>query len=80
MAAFAVMRHTETGGVGTVPADAVDLHRANGWVRVSDYRAEPSAFHIPDFADAPDLDASETTPEQEPDQAPATTTEKESTE
>lgn len=76
MTSFAVMRHTETGGVGAVPALAVDLHRANGWVRVSDYAPEPSAFHLPDFADAPDLDAlkPDPEPEQEPDEAPTKTT------
>jgi len=26
-------------------------------VRVSDYRPEPNDFHLPEFADAPDLDA-----------------------
>lgn len=66
MSGFAVIRHTETGGVGTTPAEAMDLHRANGWVRVSEYGPEPSAFHLPDFADAPDLDAAaETKPESD---------------
>jgi hypothetical protein len=54
---FVVMRHTETGGVGAVAAEAVDLHRVNGWIRVSDYRGEPGDFHLPDYSDAPDLDA-----------------------
>jgi hypothetical protein len=57
MTGFAVIRHPETGGVGTAPADAMDLYRAGGWVRVSEYRAEPSDFNLPDFTDATDLDA-----------------------
>ena len=77
MSGFAVVRHTATGGLGTVALDAMDMYLANGWVRVSEYRAEPSEFHLPDFADAPDLDAPE--PEQEPDEGSAETTE-ESTE
>lgn len=80
MSAFAVIRHTETGGVGTASADAMEHLRANGWVRVSEYRAEPSAFHLPEFADATDLDAvdepqhdepqHESTAEPEPTTAP----------
>jgi len=53
---FCVVRHAEAG-LGTVPAAAVELLRYNGWVRVSDYRPEPNDFHLPEFADAPDLDA-----------------------
>lgn len=64
MATFAVIRHTETGGLGIAPAAALDMHRANGWIRVSDYRAEPADFNVPDFADVlDDLDA-------EPEPAP----------
>jgi hypothetical protein len=64
MATFAVIRHTETGGLGIVPAAALDMQRANGWIRVSEYRAEPADFHLGDFADArDDLDAE---PEPEP--------------
>lgn len=71
MSQFAVVRHTETGGVGTTAASAMDLMRANGWVRVSEYRAEPAEFHLPDFADAPDLDATaEASTETEPTTAP----------
>lgn len=66
MTDFAVIRHTETGGLGIVPAGALDMQRAHGWVRVSDYRAEPADFHLPDFADSTtDLDA-EPEPEPEP--------------
>jgi hypothetical protein len=70
MSRFAVIRHTQTGGVGTSPESALDLHLANGWVRVSEFRAEPSDFHLPDFADAPDLDAPVET-KTEPDVKPA---------
>lgn len=73
MSGFAVMRHPETGGLGTVPSAAVESHLANGWVRVSDYRPAPADFNVPDFADAPDVDAPD--PEPEPDEAPAKTTE-----
>lgn len=57
MNGFAVIRHTETGGIGTSPAEAMELHLANGWVRVSEYAPHPWTFNLPDFADAPDLDA-----------------------
>jgi hypothetical protein len=78
MATFAVIRHTETGGLGIVPAAALDMHRANGWVRVSDYRAEPSDFHLPDFADlSTDLDAE---PEPAPKASKKAATTKESSE
>ena len=76
---FVVIRHPEIG-VGTCPADTLDLWRAQGWVRVSDERTEPSLFHLPDFADAPELDAEAPptpSPEQEPEAAPAQTTKKE---
>lgn len=58
MSGFAVIRHPETGGLGIAPATSLVLFRANGWVRVSDYRDEPGDFHLPDFAEAlDDLDA-----------------------
>jgi hypothetical protein len=64
MTTFAVIRHTETGGLGIVAAGALEMQRAHGWVRVSDYRDQPSDFHLPDFADSTDdLDA-------EPEPAP----------
>lgn len=74
---FAVIRHLETGGVGTSSADAMDIHRAKGWIRVSEYRAAPGDFHLPDFAEASeDLDAppAEPDPEPQPDEKPAKTT------
>jgi hypothetical protein len=73
MSGFAVIRHTETGLLGIVPAGALDMQRAGGWVRVSDYRDEPADFHLPDFADADDLDA-----EPEPKAAKKAATTKES--
>ena len=54
---FVVVRHLETGGVGVIPEAAAENQRYRGWVRVSDPRPEPADFHLPDFADAPDLDA-----------------------
>jgi hypothetical protein len=53
---FYVIRHPGAG-VGTCPVDALTIHRAAGWARVSEERPEPADFHLPDFADAPDLDA-----------------------
>lgn len=57
MSRFAVVRHPDTGGIGTSPEAAMPIHRARGWVRVSEYRDAPADFHLPDFADASDLDA-----------------------
>jgi hypothetical protein len=57
MSGFAVIRHSETGGIGTAPAEAMELHRAGGWVRVSEYRHDPGAFNLADYDDSPDLDA-----------------------
>jgi hypothetical protein len=55
---FAVVRHPDIAVAGIVPAAALELHRANGWVRISDLRNEPSDFHLDDFADVQDdLDA-----------------------
>lgn len=83
---FAVIRHPDVAGLGTAPAEAIEQLRANGWVRVSEYRAEPGDFHLPDFADASDdLDAvaEESAPvlvadsaatDSEPDAAPAKAT------
>lgn len=52
---FVVVRHPDAG-IGTIPAAALEMHRARGWARVSEERAEPSAFHLPDYAEAHDLD------------------------
>jgi len=73
---FAVVRHPEAG-MGICPAEAIDQHRANGWIRVSEYRAEPSDFHLPDFAaSAADLDA-EPVAAPDPEPAPPAKTTKE---
>lgn len=58
MSAFAVVRHPDVAAPGIVPAAALALQRAKGWVRVSDLRDEPSDFNLDDFADVhDDLDA-----------------------
>lgn len=57
MTGFAVTRHPDIEAAGVVPAGAYELKRHQGWYRVSDWRAEPSDFHLPDFADGVDLDA-----------------------
>lgn len=84
MTGFAVIRHSETQGIGTAPADAMEYYLANGWVRVSEYRAAPADFHLPDFTALPVLEPVE---DEEPDEdadpepvakAPAKTTTKES--
>jgi len=53
------MRHEELGGPALVPASALDIHRAQGWMRVSEAipldsvpQTDPAGY-----ADAPDLDA-----------------------
>jgi hypothetical protein len=64
---FAVIRHPDVTVPGIVAAGAVEVMRANGWIRVSDYRPEPADFHLPEFVDAvDDLDA-EPEPEPEPE-------------
>jgi hypothetical protein len=71
---FAVVRHPDIDSPGIVAEGAFEAHKARGFYRVSDWRAEPADFNLPDFThDAPDLDA----PAPEPEQAE--TTEKEST-
>lgn len=61
---FAVIRHPDLPDLGTCPESALDIHRAAGWFRVSEWRAGPEYFHLPDFADAlEDLDPVE--PEDE---------------
>ena len=57
---FAVVRHPDVDAPGVIPRGALEMHRAQGWYRVSEWRAEPAAFHLPDFAEATeDLDAEE---------------------
>jgi hypothetical protein len=53
---FCVVRHAEAG-LSVVPAAAVEYLGNNGWTRVSEDRPEASDFHLPEFADAPELDA-----------------------
>lgn len=72
---FVAIRNPETGGVGTCAETALDLHRAHGWVRVSDVRPAPDDFHLADYVGAPDLDApAEPEPKTAPDIKPARTT------
>jgi hypothetical protein len=77
MTAFAVVRYVDPSvGLGILPADAIPQARANGWTRVSEYRPEPSAFHLPDFVDAiADLDAEQHDPAESAQDEAATTTE-----
>lgn len=51
---FAVVRHPDIAAPGIVPAASLALHRAKGWVRVSELRDEPADFNLDDFADAHD--------------------------
>lgn len=63
---FCVVRHPDVAVPGTAPEEALEVMRANGWVRVSDFRPWPTDFDLSDYADAKDLDA-EATPEPTPD-------------
>jgi len=57
---FCVIRHPEVATPGTCPDTALEHWRGRGWFRVSDWRADASEFHLPDFAGATeDLDADE---------------------
>lgn len=53
------MRHPELGGPALVPASSLQLHLAQGWLRVSDAIAEEDMHRVDPaaYADAPDLDA-----------------------
>lgn len=67
---FAVVRHPDVAALGILPAGAFELARAQGWYRISEYRSEPSEFHLPEFADCfDDLDAPPK-PEPEPETEP----------
>ena len=58
MTGFAVVRHPDIASIGVIPYAALDMHRANGWCRISEWRAEPADLHLPDYAEAfEDLDA-----------------------
>lgn len=55
---FAVVRHPDIDTLGVIPEGALEMHRARGWIRVSDWRREPADFHLPEFAEVvEDLDA-----------------------
>lgn len=55
---FAVIRHPEIAVPGTTSESAWPIWRARGFVRVSEWRAEPAEFELEEYVDAPDLDAS----------------------
>jgi hypothetical protein len=54
-----VMRHPETAGVALIPESSIRIHKAAGWLRVSDAIAEESTHSVDldAYVDAPDLDA-----------------------
>lgn len=55
---FAVVRHPDVPSPGVIPEGALEFQREHGWYRVSEWRAQPSDFHLPDYAEATqDLDA-----------------------
>lgn len=54
---FAAVRHPDIEALGVIPQGAYEMHRARGWVRVSDWVDDPAELHLPDYADAADLDA-----------------------
>lgn len=60
---FCVIRHPEAG-IGTCPSTALEVHRAAGWIRVSEFRLDPNDFDLSDYVDAPDLDAPPPAPAQ----------------
>jgi hypothetical protein len=68
---FCVMRLADVGPA-TTPESAWPMYQARGWVRVSEWMDDTSQVYLPDYADAPDLDA-----EPEPAKTPAAKTSKE---
>lgn len=50
LSGFVVIRHPEAG-VGTVPVSSLESWGGRGWTVVSDERAEPYMFNLPDFAE-----------------------------
>ena len=63
---FAVVRHPDIEALGIVPDGALKSPQAKGFYRVSDWRAAPADFHLPEFADSfDDLDAPPAEPETE---------------
>ena len=72
---FAVFRHPEVG-LGVCPEQAAKHYRDNGWVRVSEWNADPSDLHLELFSDATeDLDAPEKPATKPAPAAPADTKE-----
>lgn len=53
-----VMRNDLTGGIALIPESSVQLHKAQGWVRVSEAVAEQDMDRVDlrAYRDAPDLD------------------------
>jgi len=64
---FAVVRHPDIAEPGIVPQGAIDLLVVNGWYRVSDWRPQPSDFHLPDFTAATKAAVFVCAPESEPE-------------
>lgn len=62
---FAVVRHPDIAEPGIVPQGAIDLLVVNGWYRVSDWRPQPSDFHLPDFTAATEAAVPVSEPEPE---------------
>lgn len=67
-----VVRHPDTGGVGVVAESALPIHKAEGWLRVSEPVDGMDRHHVVlvDYAEAPDLDAE---PEPAPNPEPTDT-------
>lgn len=54
---WVVIRNNELDARAVVHTDALEHHRARGWVRVSEPANDKDSLHPELFADAPDLDA-----------------------
>jgi hypothetical protein len=58
MSEFVAVRHTTTGGIGSVPVEALEIHLHNGWVVISDPAPEPFDLDVPAIDPAtPETDA-----------------------
>lgn len=69
-----VIRHPETNGVGVVAEVALLIHKAAGWLRVSEPIGDMDKDQVVHaaYADTPDLDAvPESAPKTEPTDAKA---------
>jgi hypothetical protein len=61
---FAVVRHPDVADPGICPQASLEYQRGLGWYRVSPWFDEPSAIHLPAYAESDvDLDAPEPEPE-----------------